>query len=491
MPPIEKSIDLNEIADQSMLDHHFLPDFSDQVWREVYQLLPLVTPLTAPSSIREMRDKLWFSIDNEDSKDLDQITYAEQREGEEFKIYIAIADVAHLVRKGCAIDLHAQINTTSVYTPTKIFPMLPKRLSTELSSLNQEEDRLAVVVEIEVGKEGNLKNYALYPAHVRNRAKLDYNSVHEWLEEKKGRPQRIDQLPLLEENIRLQEKIAQKLRSYRHDRGALTLQTIESHVVLYHQKVIDIKPEREANRARKLIEDFMIAANAAVADFLQKHRLPSLRRIVRAPKRWDRIVEVAGKLGEKLPPQPDPLALEQFLIKQYLHSPASFPELSLIILKLLGRGEYVVQYAGDSPIGHFGLALKNYTHATAPNRRYSDLLIQRLLKALLEGHPSPYTSVELEELARRCTRQEDEAEKVERKMKKSAASLLLMPHIGEVFDAIVTGAAPKGTWVRTFHPCVEGKLVEGFEHVDVGDKIQVKLIAVDVMQGFIDFSRTE
>ncbi len=483
---IEPKADLTKIAKQTMLEKHLLSDFSPDVEREVNQLQKPAQP-TSPF-VKDKRDLLWFSIDNDDSRDLDQLTYAEQLENQEFKIYIAVADVDSLVKKGSAIDRHAQQNTTSVYTPTKIFSMLPEQLSTNLTSLNEHQDRLAVVVEVHVKADGALGAYNLYSAYVHNHAKLAYNSVSAWLEGTGIMPERITQQPGLEEQIRLQDRIAQLLKYYRHEQGALTLQTIEPHAIIEDQQIVDLKIIMK-NRARDLIEDFMIAANTATARFLKSHQLPSLRRIVRTPKRWDRIVEIAQTLGEQLPPEPDAKALDRFLIKQRVLDPLHFPDLSLTIIKLLGNGEYIVEYPGDAPIGHFSLAVKDYIHSTAPNRRYPDLITQRLIKAALENQPAPYTPRELETLAYQCTLKEDEAEKVERKLQKCAAIALLASKMYHNFDAIVTGASAKGTWVRILHPPVNGKLVQGAEHVDVGDQIRVKLIHIDIEKGFIDFAR--
>lgn len=481
---VEPKIDLTKIAQDTMIEKHLLADFSPDVEREVNQLTASAKP-TSPL-VKDMRDKLWFSIDNDDSRDLDQLTYAEQLENQEFKIYIAVADVDSLVKKGSAVDRHAQQNTTSVYTPTKIFPMLPEKLSTDLTSLNEHQDRLAVVVEVQVKADGALGIYTLYSAYVNNHAKLAYNSVAAWLDGTGIMPERIARQDGLEEQVRLQDQIAHLLKHYRHVQGALTLQTIEPHAIIENEQVVDLNVTLK-NRARDLIEDFMIAANTTTARFLKSHQLPSLRRIVRIPKRWDRIIEIAQGFGEELPPEPDAKALDLFLIKRRVLDPLHFPDLSLTIIKLLGNGEYIVEYPGDAPIGHFSLAVKDYTHSTAPNRRYPDLITQRLIKSALENQPSPYTSHELETLAYQCTLKEDEAEKVERKLQKSAAISLLSSKIHHIFDAVVTGSGTKGTWVRVLHPPVDGKLVQGAEHVDVGDQIRVQLIYVNIEKGFIDF----
>lgn len=483
-PSTHPPIDLTAIARQSMLERDLAPDFPPEALKQADQLHAPAQPDL--SSIKDMRNLLWFSLDNDNSKDLDQLTYAESTDNKHYTIYIAVADVDSLVKKGSPIDLHAAQNMTTVYTPTKIFSMLPEKLSTNLTSLNENEDRLAIVIQVSVDQKGSQGQYEIYPAVVRNHAKLAYNGVSAWLDGIGPQPDRIAQVPGMEEQVRLQDTIAQLLKNHRHLMGALTLQTIEPQAILKDNQIVDIVPDVK-NRGRDLIEDFMIAANTSIANFLKDHQLPSLRRVVRIPKRWDRIVAIALEHGEKLPPEPDVKALESFLCKQRAADPLHFPDLSLTIIKLLGNGEYVVQYPGDESIGHFGLALKDYTHSTAPNRRYPDLITQRMVKSVEEHKESPYAPRELEKLAAECTKKEDDAEKVERKMKKSAAIVLLFSKINQTFDGLVTGAAPKGTWVRIIQPPVEGKLVKGFEHLDVGDRVRVKLVHLDLEKGFIDF----
>jgi VacB/RNase II family 3'-5' exoribonuclease len=485
MQNTDSSIDLTSLAKQSMIEHQLLPNFPPAVLKETSQL---TSPATINSpEVRDLRHLLWFSIDNDESRDLDQITFAE-RLNEEFKIYIGIADVDSLVKKGSAIDQYAQYNTTSVYTPTKVFPMLPKKLSTNLTSLNENQERIALVVEAGIDSKGSLTNYHIYQAHVQNKAKLAYNSVSAWLNGTGPTPELIQKNADLDQQIRLQDKIAKILRQYRHEQGALTLQTIEPYFVIKGHHLVDIQATGR-NRARDLIEDFMIAANRSIANFLKDNQMPSLRRVVRTPKRWERIVEIAKQYGTNLPTEPDAKSLDLFLCQHLVSDPIHFPDLSLTMIKLLGRGEYVIEQPGAKSIGHFSLAIKEYAHSTAPNRRFPDLITQRLIKSVLANQPSAYTASELEQLAKQCTEKEDAAEKVERTMKKSAASLLLSSKINQEFDAMVTGAAPKGTWVRILISPVEGKLIQGFENVDVGDKIRVKLVHVDIVKGFIDFIR--
>jgi len=476
---------LRRIARRAMLERGLLPDFSQDALAE---LSAIRAPAAGDGGVRDLRSFPWASIDNDDSRDLDQLTVAEKLPGGFLRVLVAIADVDALVGKGSAIDGHARTNTTSVYTAAEIFPMLPERLSTDLTSLADREDRLAVVIEMTVAADGSLTASDVYRAAVRNCAKLAYNSVAAWLDGQGPMPAPVASVPGLDANLRLQDEVAQNLKAFRHEHGALDLQTLEARPVFDVDEIRDLEVE-EKNRARELIEDLMIAANGVTARFLKGRRLPSLRRVVRSPKRWDRIVEVAAHLGEALPPQPDPRALAGFLARRRVADPLRFPDLSLTVVKLLGAGEYVVEMPGQAAPGHFGLAVRDYTHATAPNRRFPDLLTQRLLKAALTGDAAPYTEDELAELAGHCTLQEDAANKVERQVAKSAAAMLLASKVGQRFDAIVTGASPKGTWVRVLRPPVEGKLVTGFEGLDVGHRLRVELAATDVERGFIDFKR--
>jgi VacB/RNase II family 3'-5' exoribonuclease len=477
---------LQSIAHQAMLDRGLLPDFSAEVLAELGRLQ--VTAATAGEPVRDLRSRLWASIDNDDSRDLDQLTVAEAMPGDNIKILVSIADVASLVKNGSAIDQRARHNTTSVYTAAEIFPMLPEKLSTDLTSLNLNEDRLSLVVDMTVGADGSLQESTIYRAWVRNHAKLAYNSVAAWLEKNEAAPEAMVAVPGLTENLRMQDRVAQSLKNFRQLHGALSLEPIEAKAVFDGDQIRALEIQ-EKNRAKEIIEDFMIAANGVVARYLSARKFPSIRRVVRTPKRWDRIVEIAGEHQVKLPDSPDSKALEEFLLKEKATEPLSFPDLSLAVIKLLGSGEYIAELPEDHPPGHFGLAVKDYVHATAPNRRYPDLLIQRLLKAALESKPVPYSKDELDGLAVHCTEAEDAARKVERQVGKSAAAFLLKARIGEQFDAIVTGAAAKGTWVRLLAIPVEGKLVSGFEGLDVGDRIGVQLISVDVQRGFIDFRK--
>jgi VacB/RNase II family 3'-5' exoribonuclease len=478
---------LQRIAQRVMLERRLLPNFSSDALAELDKIH---APATIDSEkVRDLRNLLWASIDNDDSRDLDQLTVAEAMHGDEVKVLVAVADVASIVKNRSAIDDHAQHNTTSVYTAAEIFPMLPEKLSTNLTSLNFNEDRPALVIEMVIGLDGSLKASDIYRARVRNHAKLAYNSVAAWLEGKVIVPAAITAVNGLAENLQMQDRVAQSMKSLRHTHGALSLETIEARPIFEGDEIRDLEVEKK-NRAKDIIENFMVAANGVTARYLSSRKLPSLRRVVRTPKRWERIVDLAEERGFTLPHDPDARVLDEFLMKEKENDPLRFPDLSLSIIKLLGAGEYVAELPGDtiSP-GHFGLAVRDYTHATAPNRRYIDLITQRLLKAAIEGEPLPYSNKELEVLAKHCTEGEDAANKVERQVSKSAAAILLESRIGERFDAIVTGAATKGTWVRILNPPIEGKLVNDFESVDVGHRIRVQLIHTDVEQGFIDFKR--
>jgi exoribonuclease-2 len=469
-----------------MLERGLLPEFSPEARA---QLGGIRGPATrAQESTRDLRHLIWCSIDNDDSRDLDQLTVAEAMPGGAVKILVAIADVDALVKKQSALDDHARQNTTSVYTAAEIFPMLPEKLSTDLTSLNYESDRLAMVIEMVIASDGSLQGSDIYSAMVRNCAKLAYNSVADWLEGPGPMPQAIGKVDGLDENLRLQDRVAQKLKALRHLQGALDLATIEARAVFDGDQIKDLEAERK-NRAKEIVEDFMIAANGVTARYLASKMYPSLRRVVRTPQRWDRIIALASDHGFTLPEKPDSKALEQFLMAAKAGDLLRFPDLSLSVIKLLGAGEYVVELPGGSPAGHFGLAVRDYTHSTAPNRRYPDLITQRLLKAAIAGSSLPYENDELQALAKHCTEQEDGAKKVERQVGKSAAAMLLESRMGERFDGIVTGASDKGTWVLILHPSIEGKLVSGFAGMDVGDRVSVQLLRTDVERGYIDFKR--
>lgn len=477
---------LRHIARVAMIERGLQPEFPPAAMR---QAALLGAPARAPHSatVRDLRALPWVSIDNDDSRDLDQISAAEALADGATRLWVAIADVDALVGADTPIDAHARHNTTSVYTAARVFPMLPERLSTNLTSLGERQERLALIAEITVLPDGRVGGSELYRALVRNRAKLAYPSVAAWLEGHAGAPAALGD-PLLQRQLRLQDGAAQALRARRHEHGALTLETLKTHAVFDGDALRDLERDRK-NRAQELIEDLMIAANGAVARFLDGHGVASLRRVLRTPRRWERIVEIAGELGEHLPAQPDALALNAFLLRRRHADPERFADLSLAVVKSLGSGEYLAQAPGRGATGHFGLAVSNYTHSSAPNRRFPDLISQRLIKAVLAAQTPPYSYQGLTELAQHCTEQEDKAAKVERRVAKSAAALLLAGRIGEHFDGLVTGAASKGTWVRILRPAVEGRLVRGFEGADIGHRLRVRLVRVDVERGFIDFER--
>jgi exoribonuclease-2 len=476
---------LGNIAHRAMISHGFLPDFSAEVLTELAKISsPAIAAGDEP--LVDLRKVLWCSLDNDDSRDLDQLTAVGPSDHDTVKILIAIADVDATVKKQTCIDMHAQRNTTSVYTIPEVFPMLPERLSTDITSLNLACDRLAIVIELTIAADGSVVNSKLYRATVRNKARLSYNSVAAWLEGTSPIPSELVSVEGMENSLRLQDSVAQKMRALRHTHGALVFESIAAKPVFSGETLMNLIPDTE-NRAKKIIEDFMIAANGATARYLEEKNFASIRRMVRTPKRWDRIVSIAAGHGTALPEKPDAVALEGFLVSSQKADPLRFPDLSLSIIKLLGSGEYIVQMPGTSGEGHFGLAVRDYTHSTAPNRRYPDLITQRLIKAALMEVPSPYSLAELESLALHCTQAEDAAKKVERQIVKSAAAILLESRTGEQFDAIITGASEKGTWVRIMDPPLEGKLESGFEGLDVGHSLRVQLVSTNVERGYIDF----
>jgi exoribonuclease-2 len=478
---------LLRVARRAMLERGLAPDFPPAVAAELKALA--LPSLSQAPDFRDLRPLRWCSIDNDDSRDLDQLTVAESLPGGAARILIAIADVSADVSPASALDQHAGTNTTSVYTPARNFPMLPDRLSTDLTSLVEGEDRLAIVTDVTVDAVGHCGAVAVYPAVVRNQAKLAYSGVGAWLAGEGPLPAAAARAEGLAENLRLQDEVAQRLKALRHAQGALELETVDVRALFEGDTVSRLVADPR-NRAKQLIEDFMIAANGAIARFLTGRRFPVMRRVVRSPERWQRIVEIAQAEGERLPAEPEAKALNEFLLKRRTADPLRFPDLSLSIIKLLGRGEYVASFPGEGVVGHFGLAVSDYTHSTAPNRRYPDLITQRMIKAALSGGAPPYAHDRLVGLATHCTVMEDAAQKVERLVRKAAAACLLSSRIGEEFEGIVTGAAPKGTWVRIFDPPTEGRVESGEAGLDVGDRVRVRLIHTDPERGFIDFART-
>jgi VacB/RNase II family 3'-5' exoribonuclease len=477
--------DLQAAARQIMLEHGFEPDFPPEVAQQLADL-KAHPPQAAPGkNIRDLRQLLWSSIDNDTSRDLDQIEVAERLPAGEIKVLVGIADVDALVHQQSPIDEHAAKETTTVYTGVRNFPMLPEELSTGASSLLENGDKLGVVIEFVVGPDGGGRSSDVYGAIIRNQARLAYDSVGAWLEGKGPAPAKVAASAGLQAQLKLQNEAAQTLRKQRYQNGALNIDTAEVHPVVLNQQVVDVVNQQK-NHATELIEDFMIAANGTVARMLEK--VSSLRRIVRTPERWDRIVQLAATHNEKLPAQPDSKALNDFLLKCKVADPDHFADLSLAVIKLIGPGEYVLERSGDPEQGHFGLAVQDYTHSTAPNRRFADIVTQRLIKALLAGQPAPYSDDDLAAIARNCTLKEDAARKVEREMSKRIAAVAMSGRIGAMFDAIVTGVTPRGTFVRVLQPHIEGLLVQA-QGVDVGDRLRVKLTRTDVQRGYIDFAR--
>ncbi len=473
-------------AHAAMIEHGFQPDFPAGTATELVaiQAQPAVS---AGNGLVDLRNLLWSSIDNDTSKDLDQIEWAEQLPDGRIRVLVGVADVDARVHKGTVIDSHAQSETTSVYTGVTVFPMLPTELSEGITSLNENEDRAAMVIEFAVDADGTASDGKAYRALVRNRAQLAYNSVGAWLEGKGPAPAKVAASAELAAQLKLQDTAAQRMSGSRFQHGALDLETIETRPVMLADQVVDIA-RLEKNRATSLIEEFMVAANGVIARTFEDAGVASIRRIVRTPKRWDRIVELAAEKGATLPADPDSKALNDFLLAQKQKDPDHFPDLSLAVVKLMGPGEYVLVKPNQPSPGHFGLAVQDYTHSTAPNRRFPDMVTQRLLKAWLAHGPQPYSEDTLNAIAQRCTQMEDAARKVEREMQKRIAAVVLRPHIGQSYQAIVTGVNNYGTFVRTLDPHVEGMLVHGGKGLDVGDRVTVKLISTDPQRGFIDFA---
>jgi len=471
-----------------MLARGFEPNFSPATQQQLADIKTHPPQLTSSPEVRDLRDLLWSSIDNDTSKDLDQIEVAERSPNGDVKVMIGIADVDAFVAKDSPIDQHAERETTSVYTGVTIFPMLPNELSTGASSLLPDVDRPAVVTELVVSASGSVSSSNVYRALVRNKAQLTYNAVGTWLEGTAAAPPKVAASLALQAQLKLQDQAAQALRKLRFANGALNLDTAEVVPLLLNQQVTGVATV-EKNRATDLIEDFMIAANGVVARLLEN--VSSLRRIVRTPNHWDGIVRLAQAQDQSvnLPAQPDSKALNNFLLQRKAADPDHFADLSLAVIKLIGPGEYVLERPGDPAPGHFGLAVQDYTHSTAPNRRFADMVTQRLVKSLLDGKPGPYSDNDLAAIAANCTEKGDAARKVEREMSKRLAAVAMSHHLGETFDAVVTGVTPKGTFVRVLHPHIEGLLAQGAQRLHVGDRLRAKLTRTDVQHGFIDFAR--
>ena len=471
-----------------MLDNGFEPEYSLLVQQQLVELKAHSPQVALSANIRDLRYLLWSSIDNDTSRDLDQAEVAERLPNGETKVLVGIADVDSFVPKGSAIDEHAAKETTTVYTGVRNFSMLPEQLSTGTSSLLENEDKLSIVIEFVVGSDGSVHSSSVYRAIIRNKAQLTYNAVGGWLENWSGAPNNVAASTDLQSQLKLQDEVAQALKNERYRHGALNIETIEVRPVVLNDKVVDVV-KQEKNRATELIEDFMIAANEVVARMLETNKVSSIRRVVKTPERWGRIVELAAKQGEQLPAEPDSKTLNEFLIKRKAADPDHFADLSLAVIKLMGPGEYVLERPGDPEQGHFGLAVQDYTHSTAPNRRFADLVTQRLIKAVLANQPAPYSDGELSAIALNCTLKEDAARKIEREMSKRIAAVAMSNRVGETFDAIVTGVTSHGTFVRVVKPAVEGLLAQGQQGADVGDKLRVKLTRTDIQRGYIDFAR--
>jgi VacB/RNase II family 3'-5' exoribonuclease len=497
--PSSIHFNLAAAAHTAMLEHGFQPDFSDEARKQLAAIVagpPRTESMLGKGEVKDLRGLLWSSIDNDTSKDLDQIEFAESLPDGRIRVLVGVADVDGTVQRGTPLDAHAASETTSVYTGLRVFPMFPVELSEGLTSLNESEDRAAVVTEFCVDAQGIVSDGQIYRALVRNQAQLAYNGVGAWLEGKGDAPSKVAASADLEKLLRLQDKAAQRMVGARFQHGALDLETIETRPVMAGEEAVDLVRQQK-NRATSLIEEFMVAANGVMARFLEAAGVASLRRVVRVPKRWERIVELANGLGTSLPAEPDSKALNEFLLAQRAKDPVHFPDLSLAVIKLMGPGEYVMVKAGPSGSsetspGHFGLAVQDYTHSTAPNRRFPDVVTQRLLKAVKAGADSPYSADALGQIAARCTLMEDGARRVEREMTKRIAAVVLHPRIGQSFDGIVTGVNQHGTFVRALEPHVEGMVINagklGGKGLDVGDRVTVKLVGTNPERGFIDFA---
>jgi VacB/RNase II family 3'-5' exoribonuclease len=477
---------LRSLARRAMINEGFAPELPPQAIAEAEAVTAAPAISDAAASPVDLTALLWSSIDNVESRDLDQIEFVEPLADGGARLLVGIADVDALAPQGSAIDRFAAQNTTSVYTGVETFPMLPEQLSTDRTSLLGEVERLAIIIELELSESGSLRSSKVYRARVRNQAQLDYETVGAWLEGGGPVPKKVAAVAGLEDQLRLQDRLAARLAELRRQKGALDFETVEASPVTRDDAVIGLTV-RPKNRARTLIENFMVTANEAMATYLHDKGLPAIQRVVKTPERWPRIVEIAEQLGDALPAEPDARALADFLARQKAADAAHFPDLSLSIVKLLGAGEYAVVRADAESAGHFGLAAHDYTHSTAPNRRFVDLITQRLLKAALADAPEPYDEARLADIADHCTERQSAARKVERVMRKVIAAALLHDRIGESFDAIVTGASGKGTFVRLIAPPAEGRVVRGEQGMDVGDRVRVRLVSTSVEKGFIDF----
>ncbi len=502
--------DLAEAALTELHEAGFRPEFGPDVEEQLAEIQSEQGKAPLPKGFDDLRALGWSSVDNDTSRDLDQIEVAERVPGG-IHIRVAIGDVAALVGRDSPIDKHAAAQTQTLYTAVRNFPMLPLELSAGLTSLNENADRLAVVMSFTVAQNGELQDEAVTRALVRNRAQLAYSRVGPWLDEAStgkasgdtaelrsdsahaDSPAGIKATPSLGSDwlasqLKLQDEATQALHAARIAAGALEFQRSEAQPMLADGQVKDIH-EVSQNRAMHLIEDLMIAANGVMARTLRKAGRSGLQRVVRVPQRWDRIVALAAQHGGDLPANPDSVALNNFLTEQRRIDPDHYADLAVGVIKLMGAGEYMLMRPDDDPTGHFGLAARDYTHSTAPNRRFPDLVTQRILHAMLDDAPAPYSDQELAATATHCNEADKQLRKIERAMEKRVAAVALAHRIGEVFRGVVTGASDKGVYVRVIQPPFEGRVVQNADGLDVGDRVQVQLLHTDPVRAFIDLAR--
>lgn len=511
-PHGHEKFDLAAAALAEMHAAGFVPEFAPAVTRQVVEIATELARDGDANGFEDLRALGWSSIDNDTSRDLDQIEVAERVDGG-IRLHVAIGDVAHAVELGSPIDKHAQAQTQTIYTAVKNFPMLPLELSTGLTSLNEAEDRLAVVMSFTVREDGSLADEQVSRARVRNRAQLAYSRVGPWLERNASGYEDRDVAALrsnsarehtpdaslqgkldgtaltaewLDEQLKLQDEAAQRLHTARVKAGALEFHKAEAQPVVVDGHVVDVL-EATQNRAMLLIEDLMVAANGVMARTLRKAGRSGLQRVVVVPRRWDRIVALAQQHGHELPVNPDSQALNRVLEQIRAADPDHYPDIAVAVIKLMGPGEYLLMRADDDPEGHFGLAARDYTHSTAPNRRFPDMVTQRVLHAMIANEPPPYSDAELTAIAMHCNEADKALRKIERDMQKRVAAVAMASRIGEVFDAVITGASEKGVYARVIRPPFEGRIVHGERGLDVGDKVKVKLIHTDPWRAFIDF----
>ncbi len=507
--------DLAQAALDAMHEAGFKPEFGEGVAEQLAEIEARYANLKPAQNVEDLRALGWSSIDNDTSRDLDQIEVAERVDGG-IKMRVAIGDVSAAVEKGSPIDKHAQAQTQTIYTAVKNFPMLPLELSTGLTSLNENADRLAVMMTYTVAPDGALSDEGVSLALVRNRAQLAYSRVGPWLEKtvagmvdndgmslrsdsareysklanQQGSELAVDSLPenWLVEQLKLQDEATQALHDARVKKGALEFHKSEADPVVVDGRVIDVT-EAVQNRAMNLIEDVMVAANGVMARALRKGGRSGLQRVVVVPKRWDRIVALAKEHGYELPANPDSEALNNVLTQVRAKDPDHYPDVAVAVIKLMGPGEYMLMRPDDDPTGHFGLAARDYTHSTAPNRRFPDLVTQRVLHAMMTNAEPPYSDGDLSAIAAHCNEADKALRKIERDMQKRVAAVAMASRVGEVFPGVVTGATDKGVYVRVIRPPFEGRVIHNEEGLDVGDKVNVKLIHTDPARAFIDFAK--